>query len=41
MKKGITWRFKESLEDMEYVDDLCLVFHRYEHTPMKLDDLWE
>ena len=27
-KRGITWRLKESLEDMEYVDDVCLVSHR-------------
>jgi hypothetical protein len=41
MKKGITWRLKESLEDMKYVDDVCLVSHRYENMPMKMDDLWE
>jgi hypothetical protein len=30
-KTGITWRFKKSLEDMEYVDDVCLISHRSEH----------
>jgi hypothetical protein len=40
-KRGITWRFKKSLEDMEYADDICLVSHRYEHMQRKLDDLCE
>jgi hypothetical protein len=41
-KKGeITWRLKESLEDMEYVNNVCLVSHRYKHVLRKLDDLWE
>jgi hypothetical protein len=40
-KRGITWRLKESLEDMEYADDICPVSHRYEHMQRKLDDLWE
>jgi hypothetical protein len=26
-KRGIRWRLKESLEDMEYADDVCLVSH--------------
>jgi hypothetical protein len=40
-KRGITWRLKESLEDMEYTDDVYLVSHRYEHLQRKLVDLWE
>jgi hypothetical protein len=40
-KRGITWRLKEPLEDMEYADDVCLVTHRYEHMQRKLDDPWE
>jgi len=40
-KRGITWRLQESLEDMEYADDVCLVSHRYEHIQRKLDDLWK
>jgi hypothetical protein len=40
-KKRITWRLKESLEDMEYANDVCLVSHTYEHMQRKLDDLWE
>jgi hypothetical protein len=34
-------RMEESLEDMEYVDDVFLLSHRYEHMQRKLDDLWE
>jgi hypothetical protein len=30
-KRGITSSLKELLEDMEYEDEVCLVFHRYEH----------
>jgi len=40
-KRGLTWRLKESLEDMEYADVICLVSHKYEHMQKKLDDLWE
>jgi len=29
------------LEDTEYVDDVCLVCHKYEHMQRKLDDLWK
>ena len=40
-KRGITLRLQESLEDMEYADDVCLVSHKYEHMQRKLDDLWK
>jgi hypothetical protein len=40
-KRGLTWRLKESLEDMEYAYDICLVSHKYEHMQKKLDDLQE
>jgi hypothetical protein len=40
-KGGITWRLNESLEDMEYVDDICLISHKFKHMQRKLDDLWE
>ena len=30
-KRGITWRLQETLEEMEYADDVCLVSHKYEH----------
>jgi hypothetical protein len=36
-KRGITWRLKESLEDMECADDVCLISHRFEHMQRKLD----
>ena len=29
-KRGLTWRLQESLEYMVYVDDVCLVSHKYE-----------
>jgi hypothetical protein len=41
MKRGITWRLRETLEDMEYADDVSLVSHRYEHMQRKMDELWE
>ena len=37
-KRGLTWRLQESLEDVEYADDVCLVSHKYEHMYRKLDD---
>ena len=40
-KRGINWGLQESLEDMEYADDVWLVSHKYEHTQRKLDDLWK
>jgi hypothetical protein len=40
-KRGLIWRLKESLEDMEYSDDICLVSHKYEHMQKTLDDFWE
>jgi len=40
-KRGLTWRLQESLENMEYADDVCLVSHKYEHMCRKLDDLWK
>jgi len=40
-KRGLTWRLQESLEDMEYADDVCFVSYKYEHMYRKLDDLWK
>jgi hypothetical protein len=40
-KRELTCRLQESLEDMEYADDVCLVSHKYEHMQRKLDDLWK
>ena len=30
-KRGLTWRVQESLEDIKFADDVCLVSHKYEH----------
>jgi len=40
-KRGLIWRLQESLKDMKYADDVCLVSHKYEHMQRKLDDLWK
>jgi hypothetical protein len=40
-KREINWRLKESLEDIEFTDDVCLVYHRYEHMQRTLDSLLE
>ena len=40
-KRDITWRLKESLKDMEYADEICLVSYKYERMQKKLDDLQE
>jgi seryl-tRNA synthetase len=40
-KRALTWRPKESLEDTEYADDICLVSHKYKHMQKTLDDLQE
>jgi hypothetical protein len=40
-KRRLTWRLKESLEDIEYAEDVCLVSHKYERMQKKLDDLQE
>ena len=40
-KRRLTWRLRESLEDLEYAYDVCLVSHKYEHMQRKLDDLWK
>jgi hypothetical protein len=32
---------KESLEDMKYEDDVCLISPRFKHIQRKLDHLWE
>ena len=40
-KRGLTWRVQESLEDMEYAEDVCLVSHKYEHMCRKLEGIQE
>ena len=36
-----SYKLRESLEDLEYADDVCFVSHKYEHMHGKLDDLWK
>ena len=40
-KRGLTSRLQESMEDMQYADEVCLVCHKYEHMFRKLDGLWK
>jgi hypothetical protein len=40
-KRRVTWRLKETLEDMEYADDVCLVSHKYKQMQRKLSNLWD
>ena len=40
-KREITWKLQDTLGDMEYADDVCLLSHKYEHMQRKLDDLWK
>lgn len=38
-KRGIAWRVFESLEDLDFADDICLLSHKAEHMQAKTDDL--
>jgi hypothetical protein len=29
--RGITWRLRETLEGVQYADDVCIVCHKHEH----------
>jgi hypothetical protein len=42
-KRGLTWRLQESLEDMEYADDIWYVLYLINmgHLQRKLDDFWK
>ena len=37
--RGITWKVFESLEDLDFADDLCLLSHKAEHLQAKTDAL--
>jgi hypothetical protein len=37
--RGITWKWMNSLEDLEYADDIDLLSHKYDHMQSKLNDL--
>jgi hypothetical protein len=37
--RGILWKVTQTLEDLEYADDICLLSHKYDHMQSKLIDL--
>jgi hypothetical protein len=37
--QGILWKLTQTLEDLEYADDVCLLSHKYDHMQSKLTDL--
>jgi hypothetical protein len=36
---GTAWKWMNSLEDLEYADDICLLSYKYDHMQSKLNDL--
>ena len=38
-RRGITWKVFNSLEDLDFADDLCLISHKTEHLQAKTDDM--
>jgi hypothetical protein len=40
-KRGIQWSMKERSEDLDYVDDMCLLAHRFCDMEEKLKRLKE
>ena len=38
-KRGITWTFTESLEDLDFADDIALLAHRYQDIQNKTNDI--
>jgi hypothetical protein len=37
--RGIRWKFTETLEDLDYADDICLFSHSQAHMQSKLNNL--
>jgi hypothetical protein len=37
--RGTAWKWMNSLEDLKYADDACLLSHKYDHMQSKLDEL--
>jgi hypothetical protein len=37
--RGISWKLTQTLEDLEYADDVCLLSHKYDHMQRKVIDL--
>jgi hypothetical protein len=38
-KRRITWKWINSLEDLEYADDICLLSHTHDHIQSRMNDL--
>jgi hypothetical protein len=36
---GTAWKWMNSLEDLEYTDDICILSHKYDHMQSKPNDL--
>jgi hypothetical protein len=38
--RDIRWKLTETLEDLDYADDVCLLSHSQAHMQSKLNNLW-
>jgi hypothetical protein len=37
--RGIAWKLTQTLEDLDYIDDICLSSHKFVHMQYKINDL--
>jgi hypothetical protein len=37
--RGIRWKLTDTLEDLDYADDICLLLHSQAHMQTKLNNL--
>jgi hypothetical protein len=37
--QGILWKLTQTLDDLDYIDEVCLLSHKYDHMQSKLTDL--
>jgi hypothetical protein len=37
--RGVTWKLTQTLEDLDYADDICLLSHKFEHMQDKINYL--
>jgi hypothetical protein len=37
--RGIIWKLTQTLEDLDYADDICLLSHKFVHMQDKINDL--
>jgi hypothetical protein len=37
--RGITWKITQTLEDLDYADDICLLSHKFVHMQAEINDL--